>query len=277
MDWEIGIPGALTALVYRRFHDAEGHPLSIPGLDLVPEDDRPKTLIVYACFHIMVGCGTFLVGVVGLGIYHWLRGTLWNTRWLLLLFITGVVPAAIANQTGWFTAETGRQPWIVHPTSPRVDPAQGAMSPLWLVNMSKPEAERVRQWTPGDPVDDLSGWHYPYGKLIVADGQGEHRVLAADAARDDDLTVAYDGTKSMRTSDGISKALRSSAVLWACVMFLLIYLMLSILWFVVLNHKIHKGPDDHTPKDGSGGLIVAMRRALGEITSMTGLRGGASR
>ena len=277
MDWEIGVPGALTALVYRRLHDEQGHPLSIPGLDLVPEDDRPMTMVVYACFHIMVGCGTFLVGVVGLGIYHWLRGTLWNTKWLLLMFIVGVAPAAIANQTGWFTAETGRQPWVVHPASPRVDPDKGAMSPLWLVNTTMPESEQVRLWTPGDPVDDLEGWHYPYGKKVVTDPKGGHRVLEANVEPGDDVTISYDGTKSMRTSDGFSKALRSGAVLWACVMFLLIYFMLSILWIVVLNHKIHKGPDHYTPSGGEGGLIAAMRRALGEITSMTGLRGGSSR
>ena len=138
------------------------------------------TMVVYACFHIMVGCGTFLVGVVGLGIYHWLRGTLWNTKWLLLMFIVGVAPAAIANQTGWFTAETGRQPWVVHPASPRVDPDKGAMSPLWLVNTTMPESEQVRLWTPGDPVDDLEGWRYPYGKKVVTDPKGGHRVLEAN-------------------------------------------------------------------------------------------------
>jgi cytochrome d ubiquinol oxidase subunit I len=45
---------------------------------------------------------------------HW-RGRLYETRWLLWIFVFAVVPALVANQTGWIAAEVGRQPWIVHP------------------------------------------------------------------------------------------------------------------------------------------------------------------
>ena len=274
---EVGVPGALSALVYRRLHDPQGRPLAVPGLDLVPPEDRPKTPLVYACFHIMVGCGTFLVAVAGLGVYFWLRGTLWQQRWLLLLFVIGVFPAALANQAGWFTAETGRQPWVVHPASPRVDLELGSMSPLWLVQADVTGRGRVRQWTPGEPARDLAGWHYPYGHRIVTSEQGTHRLLPRGAEPAEGEVITYDGSRSMRTSEGFSKSLRSGAVLWACVMFLLIYMLLGILWFVVLNHKIHKGPDDDVPEGGDGGLVVAMRRAVGEITSMTGLRGDSGR
>jgi len=274
---EVPIPAGLTALVYRRLHDDQGRPLAVPGLDFAPPEGRPNTTLVYASFHIMVGCGTMLVGLVGLGVYFWIRGTIWRQRWLLALFIVAVVPAAIANQVGWYTAETGRQPWIVHPTSPRVDPSKGVMSPLWLVNPEASESRKVRQWTPGEPAASYAGWYYPYGYRIAQAADGSHRLLGTDDQTGAEETLVYDGTRSMRTSEGVSKSLRSNAILWACLMFLLIYALLGVLWGVVLNRKIHSGPDDDIPGGDEGGILVAMRRAVGELTSMTGLRrrGGA--
>ena len=274
VELEVAIPAGLSALVYRKLHDEEGRPLAVPGLDFAPPDARPNVPLVYASFHIMVGCGTFLVGLAGLGVYFWIRGSLWNQRWLLLLFVIAVVPATIANQVGWYTAETGRQPWIVHPASPRVDPDKGVMSPLWLVNTQAPDDQKIRQWTPGDPAASFKGWHYPYGMRIATTPSGTHRLLDSGEELGETETMAYDGTRSMRTTEGVSRSLRSNAILWACLMFLLIYILLSILWVVVLNHKIHTGPDDEIPKDDSGGILEAMRRAVGEITSMSGLRRG---
>jgi cytochrome d ubiquinol oxidase subunit I len=43
------------------------------------------------------------------------RGTLFEKRWMMWLFVVGVVGPFVANQAGWMAAEVGRQPWIVHP------------------------------------------------------------------------------------------------------------------------------------------------------------------
>ena len=50
-----------------------------------------------------------------LGCWYWWRGKLFETRWLLWAFVGAVIPAFVANETGWVTAEVGRQPWIVYP------------------------------------------------------------------------------------------------------------------------------------------------------------------
>ena len=42
------------------------------------------------------------------------RGTLENSRALLWLLVISVLGPQIANQAGWWTAEVGRQPWIVY-------------------------------------------------------------------------------------------------------------------------------------------------------------------
>jgi cytochrome d ubiquinol oxidase subunit I len=44
-----------------------------------------------------------------------LRGRLYETRWLLWIFVPAVVLPILSNELGWVAAEVGRQPWIVHP------------------------------------------------------------------------------------------------------------------------------------------------------------------
>src|SRR6185295_14126511 len=52
------------------------------------------------------------------------RNSLFNTRWLLWVFVAAVIPAFLANEAGWAAAEVGRQPWIVY--APLVRDATGA-------------------------------------------------------------------------------------------------------------------------------------------------------
>jgi cytochrome bd ubiquinol oxidase subunit I len=84
------------------------------GLDTFPPQDRPPVLIPFFGFRIMVGMGLIMLAVSWLGNFLRLRGRLETTRWFLwgafLAFPTGF----IAVLTGWFTAEVGRQPWVVY-------------------------------------------------------------------------------------------------------------------------------------------------------------------
>jgi cytochrome d ubiquinol oxidase subunit I len=67
----------------------------------------------------MIAIGMALIAIAWFGIFLWWRGQLFNTSnpivrayyWILVLSVLG---PQIANQTGWFTAEMGRQPWIVY-------------------------------------------------------------------------------------------------------------------------------------------------------------------
>ncbi|RYE80757.1 MAG: cytochrome ubiquinol oxidase subunit I, partial [Myxococcales bacterium] len=63
----------------------------------------------------------------------------------------------------------------------------------------------------------------------------------------------------LRTSDGLSKAVRAGQVLWSIILFSTIYLLLFAVWVNVLHTKIGHGPDDgeghhddHDHGDGSG-------------------------
>jgi cytochrome d ubiquinol oxidase subunit I len=70
--------------------------------------------MTFQSFHIMVGVGTALIALATLGVFFWWRGTLFEKRWLMRLFVISVLGPQIANQAGWFAAEIGRQPWIVY-------------------------------------------------------------------------------------------------------------------------------------------------------------------
>jgi cytochrome d ubiquinol oxidase subunit I len=84
------------------------------GLDSIPPENQPPVLIPFFAFRIMVGCGIVMLFLAWVG--SWLAlddrletrcGLLWAT---FLSFPLGF----IATLTGWFTAEVGRQPWVVY-------------------------------------------------------------------------------------------------------------------------------------------------------------------
>ena len=88
----------------------------VPGLDQIPEDERPPVWLPFQTFHLMVGLGTLMIGIAALACWFWYRGTFHKRRWLLWAVILMPVAAMTANQAGWITAEVGRQPWIVYPS-----------------------------------------------------------------------------------------------------------------------------------------------------------------
>ena len=57
----------------------------------------------------------FFIGLTLLACFLRWRGTLFEKRWLLWIFVVAVFGPFIANEVGWVSAEVGRQPWIVHP------------------------------------------------------------------------------------------------------------------------------------------------------------------
>ena len=84
------------------------------GLTDFPSEDRPPVIIPFFTFRIMVGCGLFMLALAWLGSYLSVRRRLERNRFLLwLIFLSFPLPF-IATLTGWYTAEVGRQPWVVY-------------------------------------------------------------------------------------------------------------------------------------------------------------------
>jgi len=84
------------------------------GLTSFPPQDRPPVLIPFFTFRIMVGCGLVMLALAWLGSYLSLKDRIERNRFLLwLVFLSFPLPF-IAILTGWYTAEVGRQPWVVY-------------------------------------------------------------------------------------------------------------------------------------------------------------------
>ena len=70
--------------------------------------------VVFQTYHLMVGIGMLLILLSALGVGLWWTGRLWTARWFLWAAVFAVLLPQAANQLGWFSAEVGRQPWIVY-------------------------------------------------------------------------------------------------------------------------------------------------------------------
>ncbi|MBE3561541.1 MAG: cytochrome ubiquinol oxidase subunit I [Ktedonobacteraceae bacterium] len=109
LDNPLIVPNALSFLTYRRW-TAE-----VKGITAFPPDQRPDQIdLLYYSYHIMVGLGTFFIAIMGVAFLLWLwRRRLFQSRWMLWILLLAAPFPFIANTTGWFTTELGRQPWIV--------------------------------------------------------------------------------------------------------------------------------------------------------------------
>ena len=105
--FNLEIPGLLSFLVHRDFKTP------VPGLDKF-EPDTPPVAIPFFSFHIMVALGTYFIALTLYGLWCLMRGTLFQKKWLLWVFVFSVIGPFIANELGWVAAEVGRQPWIVY-------------------------------------------------------------------------------------------------------------------------------------------------------------------
>ncbi len=105
----VAIPKMLTFLIHEDFTTP------VPGLRAFPEENRPARVnFVFQTYHLMVSIGMALIGLTVLASLLLWRGRLFRQTWLLRLFVPAVLLPQIANQVGWYSAEVGRQPWVVY-------------------------------------------------------------------------------------------------------------------------------------------------------------------
>jgi cytochrome d ubiquinol oxidase subunit I len=105
----VKIPAGLTFLLYQDFTTP------VKGLNAFDKNDRPSQVnFVFQTYHIMISIGMVLIGLTLLALFLWWKGKLFNQRWLMLIFSFSVILPQIANQVGWYSAEVGRQPWVVY-------------------------------------------------------------------------------------------------------------------------------------------------------------------
>ncbi|HMN75553.1 MAG TPA: cytochrome ubiquinol oxidase subunit I [Burkholderiaceae bacterium] len=84
------------------------------GLESFPREDWPPVLIPFFGFRIMVGMGLLMSALVIVGhVLRW-RRRLESSRWFLWGMFLSFPSGFVAVLAGWFTAEVGRQPWVIY-------------------------------------------------------------------------------------------------------------------------------------------------------------------
>lgn len=103
------IPKGLTFLLHQDFTTP------VTGLNAFDKNDRPGQVnFIFQTYHLMISIGMLLIGLTLFSLFLWWKGKLFKQRWLMIVFSFSVLLPQIANQVGWYSAEVGRQPWVVY-------------------------------------------------------------------------------------------------------------------------------------------------------------------
>jgi cytochrome d ubiquinol oxidase subunit I len=167
--------------------------------------------------------------VIGACFFRW-RGTLFEKRWLMWVFVFAVIGPFAANQTGWVAAEVGRQPWIVHPPARSVGDDGQVTEHLWRGGEAR--AENLITGPNGVVA-------YPMVTVPLEDGNMHTQVAG------------------LRTDAGVSEVLEAEQVWFSIVMFGLVYILLFVMWVFILDRKIKAGPVAATSGEAEGGIAEA--------------------
>jgi cytochrome d ubiquinol oxidase subunit I len=102
------IPCLLSVLAYTNPH------ATVTGLNSFPSDTWAPIPVVFQVYHLMIDLGSLFPLIALAGIVTWLwKRRLFAMRWLLRILVVTIVLTEVSTIAGWWTAETGRQPWIV--------------------------------------------------------------------------------------------------------------------------------------------------------------------
>ncbi len=109
IDNPIAANGILSFLIYGTTA------AEVRGLDAFPQWDWPTNVpLLYFCYHVMAGLGTLFVTLMALAAFLLWRGRLFHSRGVLWALMLAAPFPFLANTAGWFTAELGRQPWLIY-------------------------------------------------------------------------------------------------------------------------------------------------------------------
>ena len=116
LDNKIAVPNILSFLTYQDWNK------QIPGMDQFKKEELPTNIpALYYAYHIMVGLGTIFIGIMMLAVFLLWKKKLFSVKPLLWMIMFLVPFPFIANITGWYVAELGRQPYLVYKLLKTVD------------------------------------------------------------------------------------------------------------------------------------------------------------
>jgi len=127
-DYALKIPYGLSILAHA---DPSA---TVTGLEEIPRDQWPNSLLVHLSFDIMVASGIAMLVLALWGGWRW-----WRTkkipegRWFLRAMVAAGPLGFIGIETGWMVTELGRQPWTIYGimrTADAVTPMTGLVVPF---------------------------------------------------------------------------------------------------------------------------------------------------
>ena len=100
-----------------------------PGLNSLSESEQYGAMdvsdvpvgAVFQMYHLMVAVSGILVIVLVLAAVAFARKKFQDWKWLQKLLVIAPIFPFAAIEAGWFTAELGRQPWVVYPATSSPD------------------------------------------------------------------------------------------------------------------------------------------------------------
>jgi cytochrome d ubiquinol oxidase subunit I len=118
----LAIPGGLS-FVYNFDFNTE-----IKGLKDYPRENWPPVNLVFQSYHLMVALGMLFIAAGLLGAWLLWTGRIYSAKWFLFLLPLMIPLPHLAHESGWITAEVGRQPWIIYGLMKTADAASVVVS-----------------------------------------------------------------------------------------------------------------------------------------------------
>jgi len=106
--YELALP-KLGSLILT--HEIDGE---VQGLKAVPRSERPPVAPVFFAFRVMLAIGFAMLALVGWSLLWWRSGKLLQSRALLRCWQLMMPAGFIGVLAGWYTAEIGRQPYVIY-------------------------------------------------------------------------------------------------------------------------------------------------------------------
>ena len=149
-------------------------------------------LIPFFGFRIMVGMGLIMLAVSWFGNFLRLRGRLETDALVSLAAFLAFPTGFIAILTGWFTAEVGRQPWVVYGVLRTKD----AVTP---------------SLTTGDVLFSLAGYVVVYAMFVSFGVYYIYKLLREGPTTEATAIPGTTGSRPMAFADSAETATGSTA------------------------------------------------------------------
>ena len=109
IDNKIAVPNILSFLTYQDWNE------QIKGMNDFKEEEIPSNVpALYYSYHMMVGLGTIFIGIMFFAAFLLWRKKIYSSKYFLWVIMFAIPFPYIATTAGWYTAELGRQPWLVY-------------------------------------------------------------------------------------------------------------------------------------------------------------------